>query len=92
MRYIMSQITALWEMSAVIPAPTESNDPNVSVEQMSHTWRPWEHIVTINKVVKGPHIPPYNQYGKYAVKLYWMVRTIFLTHDTGKFRSNSCLN
>ena len=36
-------------------------------------WRPWEHIYAINKLVKGPFIPVYNPYGKYAVRLYFMV-------------------
>lgn len=35
-------------------------------------WRPWEHIYAVNKVVKGPFIPAYNPYGKYAIRLYFM--------------------
>lgn len=73
MRYIISQITALWEMSAVQNPPPEQADPSVPYEEISHSWRPWEHIYAVNKVVKGPHVPPYNSYGKYAVRLYWMV-------------------
>ncbi|OWF38911.1 Androglobin [Mizuhopecten yessoensis] len=72
MRFIISQITFLWETSAVQNAPSEQADPSVPYEEISHSWRPWEHIYAVNKVVKGPHIPPYNSYGKYAVRLYWM--------------------
>ncbi|XP_033740802.1 androglobin-like isoform X8 [Pecten maximus] len=72
MRFIISQITFLWETSAVQNPPPEQADPSVPYEEISHSWRPWEHIYAVNKVVKGPHIPPYNSYGKYAVRLYWM--------------------
>ncbi|WAR07044.1 ADGB-like protein [Mya arenaria] len=74
MRYIISQIMALWEICSVKnpPADQVTADPSTPYEEVSHTWRPWEHIYTINKVVKGPHVPPYNPYGKYAVRLYWM--------------------
>ncbi|XP_060593126.1 androglobin-like isoform X19 [Ruditapes philippinarum] len=74
MRYIISQIMALWEICAVKNPPQDQMpaDPGVPYEEVSHTWKPWEHIYTMNKVQKGPHIPPYNPYGKYAVRLYWM--------------------
>ncbi|KAJ8315589.1 hypothetical protein KUTeg_007739 [Tegillarca granosa] len=72
MRFIISQITALWEMSAIKNPPPDQADASVPYEEYTYSWRPWEHIYTINKVQKGPHIPPYNPYGKYAVRLYWM--------------------
>ena len=72
MRYIISQVSALWEMSLTQNPPTESVDPAIPVEALAHTWRPWEHIYT-SKPQKGPHVPQYSAYGKYVVKLYWMV-------------------
>ncbi|XP_071138088.1 androglobin-like isoform X50 [Mytilus edulis] len=71
MRYIISQVSALWEMSLTQNPPTESVDPAIPMEALAHTWRPWEHIYT-SKPQKGPHVPQYSAYGKYVVKLYWM--------------------
>ncbi|KAL4233261.1 hypothetical protein ACF0H5_007945 [Mactra antiquata] len=93
MRYIISQIMALWEICAVKNPPPDQMpaDPGVPYEEVSHTWKPWEHIYTMNKVQKGPHVPPYNPYGKYAVRLYWMGcwRKI-IVDDSLPFDENEC--
>lgn len=44
-------------------------------------WRPWEHIYAVTKIVRGPFIPVYNPYGKYVVRLYYMVKFAFLQYN-----------
>ena len=74
MRFIISQINALWQIKQIKnpPPPEGTVDPNW--EEVTYTWRPWDHIYAINKIAKekGPYTPAYNPFGKYAVKLFWM--------------------
>ncbi|KAI8520829.1 hypothetical protein Bbelb_005830 [Branchiostoma belcheri] len=72
MRWIISQIMALWKMTENKTPPTDVGsraDPNVPD---GRSWRPWDHIYSLCKAGKGPHQPLYNAHGKYVIKLYWM--------------------
>ena len=79
MRYIISQIVALWENTTEKNVPPEQADGSQPYEEMIHSWRPWEHIYALMKVQKPPFVTPYNAYGKYVVKLYWMVSSLYLS-------------
>ena len=74
MRWITSQITALWH-SCAVKLPPEGVEAGIPSDgEYAYMWRPWEHIYAINKVSpKAFNSPMYNPHGKYVVKLYWMV-------------------
>ncbi|EPY80660.1 hypothetical protein CB1_000812005 [Camelus ferus] len=69
MRWIISEIYAVWKIFN--RGALNSYFKRTSGEPPLLTWKPWEHIYSLCKAVKG-HMPLFNSYGKYVVKLYWM--------------------
>ncbi|NXD74057.1 ADGB protein, partial [Eolophus roseicapillus] len=62
MRWIVSEIYVIWRIC---------NGKALTNGTSTLFWKPWEHIYALCKATKG-HIPLYNNYGKYVVRLYWM--------------------
>ncbi|XP_027595332.1 androglobin isoform X2 [Pipra filicauda] len=62
MRWIVSEIYAVWRIY---------NEKSLTSEIPTLFWKPWEHIYALCKPTKE-HMPLYNKFGKYVLKLYWM--------------------
>ncbi|XP_048842434.1 androglobin isoform X2 [Brienomyrus brachyistius] len=66
-RRIISEIYIVWKVCSRDAKEGEWDSP----EPRDHAWSPWEHIYSLCKASKG-HMPLYNPYGKYVVRLFWM--------------------
>ncbi|NXW50245.1 ADGB protein, partial [Nyctiprogne leucopyga] len=62
MRWIICEIYAVWRIY---------NEKALANRTSTLFWKPWEHIYALCKATRE-HMPLYNSYGKYVVKLYWM--------------------
>uniref|UniRef100_A0A8C6V6K9 Androglobin n=1 Tax=Naja naja TaxID=35670 RepID=A0A8C6V6K9_NAJNA len=72
MRWIISEIYAVWKLHNTTALSVEAKTNANEVPPVPPVlWKPWEHIYSLCKAIKG-HMPLYNSYGKYVVKLFWM--------------------
>ncbi|XP_045150509.1 androglobin [Echinops telfairi] len=69
MRWIISELYAVWKIFN--GGALNNSLKSSSGEPPILSWKPWEHIYSLCKAVKG-HMPLFNSYGKYIVKLFWM--------------------
>uniref|UniRef100_A0A8D0L3Z4 Androglobin n=1 Tax=Sphenodon punctatus TaxID=8508 RepID=A0A8D0L3Z4_SPHPU len=74
MRWIISEICEVWK---IYNGNVPTSDGKANTNGTTLVWKPWEHIYSLCKTVKR-HVPLYNSYGKYVVKLYWMVGNSFI--------------
>ncbi|ETE72859.1 Calpain-7-like protein, partial [Ophiophagus hannah] len=72
MRWIISEIYAVWKLHNTTALSVEAKTNANEIPPVPPVlWKPWEHIYSLCKAIKG-HMPLYNSYGKYVVKLFWM--------------------
>ena len=64
---VISQLRALWHYRSSPKLASRGPDGAVLKE-----WRPWDHIQHKKEHV----VPMLNPQGQYAVKIFWMVRTL----------------
>ncbi|CAN0226260.1 unnamed protein product [Lampetra planeri] len=75
MRSVISDVTSLWRATRS-GGGAAADDPAGGSGGGGHPgqrpWNPWEHVYSLCKAGRAPHVPQFNGYGKYIVRLYWM--------------------
>ncbi|XP_075931051.1 androglobin isoform X2 [Petromyzon marinus] len=75
MRSVISDVTSLWRATRS-GGGSAAGDPAGGSGGGGHPgqrpWNPWEHVYSLCKAGRAPHVPQFNGYGKYVVRLYWM--------------------